>query len=141
MAYNPLCHVHCDSAGHACAHAHAICMRVPRKHAGEVTHHDGAPGKSAVLEVEAYVVDVEGAACADDAGLLNPLLHCFQRNIFNVNVWALPAVEVQAISSLMALSLCEVQQDEDDSVDIHVRKIRLRNRCCMCVRQTVLPAG
>ncbi len=57
-----------------------------------------------MLEVEAYVVDIEGAACADDAGLLNPLLHCFQRNIFNVNVWALPAIEVQACPSLMALS-------------------------------------
>ena len=46
------------------------------------------------MEVEAYVVDIENVACADDDGLLNPLLHCFQRNIFNVNVWALPAVEV-----------------------------------------------
>ena len=46
------------------------------------------------MEVEAWVVDIEHAAGADDAGLLNPLLHCFQRHVFNVNVWALPAVEV-----------------------------------------------
>ncbi|CAL8463844.1 g3378 [Coccomyxa elongata] len=59
----------------------------------EKDNRPGGEGKSAVLEVEAYVVDIEGAACADDAGLLNPLLHCFQRNIFNANVWALPAVE------------------------------------------------
>ncbi len=58
-----------------------------------------------MLEVEAYVVDIEGVACADDAGLLNPLLHCFQRNIFNVNVWALPAVEVHAIPYLVALTI------------------------------------
>ena len=51
------------------------------------------------MEVEAYVVDMEDAAFADDAGLLNPLLHCFQRNIFNVNVWALPAVEVRGVPS------------------------------------------
>ena len=49
------------------------------------------------MEVEAYVVDIEDAACADDAGLLNPLLHCFQRNIFNVNVWVLPAIEVRSV--------------------------------------------
>ena len=48
------------------------------------------------MEVEAFVVDVEGAADADMAGLINPLLHCFQNCVFNVNVWALPAVEVLA---------------------------------------------
>lgn len=54
----------------------------------------GSAGRSAVLEVEAYVVDIENVAASDDAGLLNPLLHCFQKSVFNVNVWALPAVEV-----------------------------------------------
>ena len=47
-----------------------------------------------MLEVEAYLVDIEHVACADDEGLLNPLLHCYQKKIFNVNVWALPAVKV-----------------------------------------------
>jgi hypothetical protein len=51
-------------------------------------------GRSALLEVEAYVVDVENAAGADDEGLINPLLHCYHKGFFNVNVWALPAVEV-----------------------------------------------
>ena len=46
------------------------------------------------MEVEAYVVDVENAAHADEAGLINPLLHCYQDCVFNVNVWALPAVQV-----------------------------------------------
>ena len=46
------------------------------------------------MEVEAFMVDIEGAADPDMAGLINPLLHCFQNCVFNVNVWALPAVEV-----------------------------------------------
>lgn len=35
-------------------------------------------GLTALLEVEAWVVDVRDAAGADDAGILNPLLHRFQ---------------------------------------------------------------
>lgn len=50
--------------------------------------------QAAAMEVEAYVVDIENAAGADDVGLINPLLHCYQDYVFNVNVWALPAVEV-----------------------------------------------
>ena len=46
------------------------------------------------MEVEAYVVDVENAADPDEAGLINPLLHCYHDCVFNVNVWALPAVQV-----------------------------------------------
>ena len=46
------------------------------------------------MEVEAYVVDIKGAADADVDGLINPLLHCYQNCVFNVNVWALPAVQV-----------------------------------------------
>ena len=49
----------------------------------------------AAMEVEVFVVDIKGAADADLAGLINPLLHCFQNCVFNVNVWALPAVEVR----------------------------------------------
>lgn len=40
------------------------------------------------------MVNIENAADADVAGLINPLLHCYQNCVFNVNVWALPAVEV-----------------------------------------------
>ena len=47
------------------------------------------------MEVEVFVVDIKGAADADLAGLINPLLHCFQNCVFNVNVWAMPAVEVR----------------------------------------------
>jgi CMP-N-acetylneuraminic acid synthetase len=32
----------------------------------------------ALLEVEAWVVDVRDAAGADDAGILNPMLHRFK---------------------------------------------------------------
>ena len=39
-------------------------------------------------------MDIEGAANADEDGLINPLLHCYQDYVFNVNVWALPAVQV-----------------------------------------------
>ena len=46
------------------------------------------------MEVEAYVVDIQNAADADVDGLINPLLHCYQNCVFNVNVWALPAVQV-----------------------------------------------
>ena len=49
----------------------------------------------AAMEVEVFVVDIKGAADADLAGLINPLLHCFQNCVFNVNVWAMPAVEVR----------------------------------------------
>lgn len=49
--------------------------------------------QAAAMEVEAYVVDVENAADADEDGLVNPLLHCYQDCVFNVNVWALPAVQ------------------------------------------------
>ena len=49
----------------------------------------------AAMEVEVFVVDIKGAADADLAGLINPLLHCFQNCVFNVNVWAMPAVEAR----------------------------------------------
>ena len=34
-----------------------------------------------MLEVEAWVVDIRNAACADDAGILNPLLHRYQARL------------------------------------------------------------
>ena len=40
--------------------------------------HGGGAGQTALLEVEAWVVDIRNAAGADDAGILNPLLQRFQ---------------------------------------------------------------
>ena len=69
---------------------------------GEGRRNKAAPSKPpccaervAAMEVEVFVVDIKGAADADLAGLINPLLHCFQNCVFNVNVWAMPAVEVR----------------------------------------------
>ena len=69
--------------------------------------------QAARMEVEAYVVNIEGAAHADEDGLINPLLHCYQDYVFNVNVWALPAVQVRCL-------LCILHG-------------KLQNRCTVCL--------
>lgn len=39
-------------------------------------------GLIAMLEVEAWVVDISNAAYADDDGILNPLLHRYQARLY-----------------------------------------------------------
>ena len=67
---------------------------------GSVLTYDCFAEQVAAMEVEAYVVDIENAADPDEDGLINPLLHCYQNCVFNVNVWALPAVQVCSPSCL-----------------------------------------
>jgi hypothetical protein len=66
------------------------------RHLGQDTILCCCAARTAAMDVEAFIVNIEHPADTDEAGLVNPLLHCYQICIFNVNVWALPAVQARS---------------------------------------------
>ncbi len=62
-----------------------------------VQRNDHKTGWSETVEVEAFRVNVKNAAAADEDGILNPILHRYLANAVSLDVFALPAVQVQTL--------------------------------------------
>jgi hypothetical protein len=65
-------------------------------------------GDAAMVEVTAHVVTIRNAAGADDAGIVNPLLHCFQDGSCGMHVFGLPAVKVCSYPDIIVSSMGHV---------------------------------
>lgn len=82
--------------------AHAHRRRVQQAHGSQRASKKGDRGWESKIPVLAYTLRVEHATAPDKDGLLQPLLRRWQANGCGMDVFALPAVQVQSSSVWMS---------------------------------------